>query len=177
MIFQLTERQKLIRLTDGVLNIPGNFTKDLLEMAIVLDHGMEKVEIGPLAAELVNILKRHSQIFRNVRLNIVDWKSDSEITTQVSAMPMLQLGRYFDSYVQTEETKSLDLLAGYLKMYHARSKLIYVLSAAQSIVKSRERMFLNINPFLKRKLIFIEKGVQGYESFLCMLYLQRNGTL
>ena len=47
MIFQLTERQKLIRLTDGVLNTPGNFTKDLLEMAIVLDHGMEKVEIGP----------------------------------------------------------------------------------------------------------------------------------
>ena len=177
MVFQLTERQKLIRFTDGVLNTPGNFTKDILEMAVVLDHGMEKEEIGPLAAELVNILKRHSQIFRNVRLNIVDWKSDSEITTQVSAMPMLQLGRYFDSYVQTEGIKSLDILAGYLKMYHARSKLVYVLSTGKSIVKNREQMFLNINPFLKRKLIFIEKGCQGYDSFLCMLYLQRNVAL
>ena len=45
MAITIVQRQKLLQQVERVLHVPGNFTKEILEMALVLDCAMETEEL------------------------------------------------------------------------------------------------------------------------------------
>ena len=53
MAITIVQRQKLLQQVERVLHVPGNFTKEILEMALVLDCAMEKEELEDTVIELV----------------------------------------------------------------------------------------------------------------------------
>ena len=85
---------------ERVLHVPGNYNGGILEMAVVLDYNVEKETIKNLVPQLFRCLKMHSEVFRNVRLNMVQWESDEVIKNQVTPMSMTGLASYYESYGQ-----------------------------------------------------------------------------
>lgn len=151
-------RMQLINGVERVLHAPGNPSHDLKEMSLVLDYHMDKEEIGSLAKDVAGALKSHSRIFANVRCNLVHWKRDDIIQNEVCPLAMVQLGRFLENYEQTEEAKKVEILCEYLKRFHARSKLILVLSDSVSNIENRERLKKALVPFLQYKLLFAGKN-------------------
>ena len=100
-------------------------------------------------------LKSYSEVFRNVRLNVVWWKSDDEILTEVIPMAMLQMGTAFDSYEKMAAGKRIDLLFQNLKLFQARSKLIVLLSEGDFGIESEENCMESLKPFLGRKMLLL----------------------
>lgn len=151
-------RMQLINGVERVLHAPGNPTHELKEMSLVLDYHMDKEEIGTLAKDVAGALKAHSRTFANVRCNLVHWKRDEIIQNEVCPLAMVQLGRFLENYEQIEETKKVEILCEYLKRFHARSKLILVLSDSAYCIESREQLKGALFPFLQYKLLFADKN-------------------
>jgi len=61
----------------------------------------------------------------------------------------------FEDYEEQEKEKSLDMLSGKLKLYHARSKLILVLAGKKPVIRDREVLRQNMYPFLGKKSLFL----------------------
>ena len=154
MSFDIVMRQKIRQQVERVLHVPGNFTKDILEMAIVIDCSLNIDEASGNIRELLGTLKHQSEVFRNVRLNAVKWLDDGHIENQVASIPALQLGRYFEGYEQNRCIKSLDRLTGYLKKFQARSKLIIVVTDGQYRIDDEKTVQENLSPFLRKKMIY-----------------------
>ena len=72
---------KMKQSVERILHVPGNYKGGILEMALVVDCNMDKTTAKEGIAAIVKALKSHSETFRNVRLNVVWWKSDEEIVT------------------------------------------------------------------------------------------------
>ncbi len=149
-------RMQIINGVERVLHAPGNPGHDLQEMTIVLDYHMEKEQIGTLAKDVVGALKSHSQVFANVRCNLVHWKSDFEITNETAPLAVVQLCRFLNDYEQKQEKKHAELLCGYLKKFHARSKLILVFTDFSYQVEDRGRLKDALSPFLQYKILFTD---------------------
>lgn len=154
MTFDLMMKQKIRQQVERVLHVPGNFTKDILEMAIVIDCSLSIDEARENIRELLGTLKRQSEVFRNVRLNAVKWLDDGHIENEVASVPAMQLGRYFEGYEQNICVKSMDKLTGYLKKFQARSKLIIVVSDGQYRIDDEKAVQDNLSPFLRKKMIY-----------------------
>lgn len=148
-------RIKCMNMVDQVLNIPGNYSGDNLEMAFVFDSSIEKEVIQHTSQELIKALKGHGEIFRNVRLNTLYWKNNKEIRKEVTPMPLLQMGEYFNTYQMSKEEKTLDELAGQLKMFYARAKLIFIFTKGNYQMQNVEQIKADMKPFLGRKIIWI----------------------
>lgn len=148
-------RMLLINGVERVLHAPGNPTHELKEMTLVLDYHMNREEIGTLAKDVAGALKAHSHIFANVRCNLVRWQKDDSIQNEVCPLAIIQLGRFLESYEQIEEVKKAEILCDYLKRFHARSRLILVLSDLSYTIEDRERLKNALVPFLKYKLLFV----------------------
>lgn len=148
-------RMLLINGVERVLHAPGNPTHELKEMTLVLDYHMNREEIGTLAKDVAGALKAHSHIFANVRCNLVRWQKDDSIQNEVCPLAIIQLGRFLESYEQIEEVKKAEILCDYLKRFHARSRLILVLSDFSYSIEDRERLKNALVPFLKYKLLFV----------------------
>ena len=85
---------QLLKMKQGVeriLHVPGNYRGGILEMALVVDCTMDKDSAKENIQVLIKALKTHSEVFRNVRLNVVWWKSDAEIVTEVIPMTVMQM--------------------------------------------------------------------------------------
>lgn len=156
MAFSPVMRMQIISGVERVLHAPGNPGHDLQEMTIVLDYHMEKEAIGVLAKDVVGALKAHSRIFANVRCNLVRWKSDSEITNEITPLAMVQLGRFLKEYERQDEEKHAELLCGYLKKFHARSKLIMVFTDFSFHSGDSTRLREVLTPFLQYKILFTD---------------------
>ena len=146
-----------------VLHVPGNYTGGILEMAIVADYGMSKEELSENVKQIADALKRQDETFRNVRLNLIKWVSDECIIKEVSSLTVLQMGRGledYDAYLETpgKEEKSVDELFRQLKLFYARSKVVLLLTERQHAILDESKVKEYLNPFLKRKLIILEKG-------------------
>lgn len=140
---------------EKVLHAPCNLIKDNLEWAFVFDFNLSKEEVSNTSKEIVNTLKQHSPIFQNARLNVVEWKSDTEIEHKIIAMPLIQTGSYFKEYRSQPKEKKIDELIVQLKLFQARSKLIILLTDETYLVEDKNRWNQNMNPFLcKRMFIF-----------------------
>lgn len=149
-------RKLIINGVERVLHAPGNPRHDLKEMTLVLDYHMEKEQIERLAKDIVGVLKAHSKVFANVRCNLVRWRSDSDIQNEVAPLAMIQLGRFADGYEQTLDTKRAEILCDYLKRFHARSKLIMVLTDFSYEVRDEKKLQETLSPFLKYKILFTD---------------------
>ncbi|POP33083.1 hypothetical protein C3B58_09135, partial [Lactonifactor longoviformis] len=107
MAITIVQRQKLLQQVERVLHVPGNFTKEILEMALVLDCAMEKEELEETVIELVKTLKGHGQVFRNVRLNVLWWKEDGKVESTVAAMPRLMMPGFYQEFEPVKRKKTL----------------------------------------------------------------------
>lgn len=161
MAFTPVQNLQLHKQIDRVLHVPGNYKGGILEMAVVIDCAYSKDAISALCADIVVSCKFMSEIFRNVRLNVVKW-SCSGIQSDVTAMAYLQMGSYFDSYISEEDhpgQKSPEELMAYLKKFHARSKLVLLLTKDSSALALRgcnqQGILEALNPFLKQKLVIV----------------------
>ena len=149
---------QLLKMKQGVeriLHVPGNYKGGILEMALVVDCNMDKTAAQEGIAAIVKALKSHSETFRNVRLNVVWWKSDDEIVTEVIPLPMMQMGTPFESYEKMAANKRIDPLFANLKLFQARSKLILLLSDGQFFVEDEEQCMESLKPFLGRKMLLL----------------------
>lgn len=140
---------------ERVLHVPGNYTGGILEMTLVIDCALDKNYVKTMAANIAGTLRSHSEIFRNVRLNLLYWRSDEEFENHVIPISFLQMGSCFEEYAAVKEDKSLDVLTAKLKLLHARSKLIIVLGAENLQIRDRGEVKRNMNPFLGKKSLFL----------------------
>lgn len=160
---------------ERVLHVKGNYQGGILEMAVVIDCSYEKEELKQLCADIIALCEKQSEIFRNIRLNMVLWGSDG-ITSETAASAYVQTGTYFDGYEEQKDVSCMQAeeIMEYLKKFHARSKLILLLtpdSARLAKITDPDRMGQAMNPFLKHKLIIvypekIEAGAGLYRSIL-----------
>lgn len=179
----MTQLQKLElnKRVDKILHAPSNLPVrgQQFEMAFVLDLGVDRTYLDSTLRDAVTALKAHDRVFQNVRSNIVYWAHD-KITTKVTPMSFIQMGKAFDDYeVDTENNDvdnnaDLERLCEYLKLYHARSKCILIFtdcSEEQFYAQKSDRLIENLNPFLKYRLLFItpEKMITGSELLLKMI--------
>jgi hypothetical protein len=156
MAFSPVMRMQLINGVERVLHAPGNPSHDLQEMTLVLDYHMEKEQLGTLAKDIADTLKMHSRVFANVRCNLVDWKSDWMIQNRVIPLTVIQMGRFLETYEQTEEVKHIEILCDYLKRFHARSKLILVLTDFLYEINDVGQLKETLSPFLQYKLLLTD---------------------
>lgn len=156
-MFSVVEKRKLKNAVERVLHVPGNYTGNVLEMTLVLDHKNEKEYIKEITKDIVSTLKSHSEVFRNVRLNVVQWIDDESIINEVTAMPLLLMGGYFDDYRKVDVDKDSDKLLNNLKLFHARSKLVILVSDFFD-AGGREHFESVTRPFLGKKTILVKEG-------------------
>ena len=151
----MIQLMKMKQSIERILHVPGNYKGGILEMALIIDCNMSKETAKTNVQAIVKALKSHSEVFRNVRLNVVWWKSDDEILTEVIPMAMLQMGTAFDSYEKMAAGKRIDLLFQNLKLFQARSKLIVLLSEGDFGIESEENCMESLKPFLGRKMLLL----------------------
>lgn len=156
MAFTLTERMQIKNAIERVLHVPGNYTGGTLEMAIVFDCNLSERCVRQTGKDIVALLKSHSEIFRNVRLNTICWERDDRFVKELSSLPYLQMGRCFDGYQRMENKKRVELLAGQLKKFYARSKIILLFTDGNCQVEDEELLNKNMHPFLYRKLVIVQ---------------------
>ena len=75
---------------ERVLHVPGNYTGGILEMTLVIDCELDKDYVTAMAADIAGTLRAHSEIFRNVRLNLLYWESDEKFENRVIPISFLQ---------------------------------------------------------------------------------------
>jgi hypothetical protein len=149
---------QLLKMKQGVeriLHVPGNYKGGILEMALVIDCNLDKQTAKERVQAMVKALKSHSETFRNVRLNVIWWKTDEEIVTEVMPMAVLQIGTPFESYEKMAAQKRIDGLFANLKLFQARSKLILLLSDGEFGIEQEENCMESLKPFLGRKMLLM----------------------
>ena len=149
---------QLMKMKQGVeriLHVPGNYKGGILEMAVIIDCNMKKEDAKNGIATIVKALRSHSETFKNVRLNVIWWKSDDEIITEVIPLSMMQIGTPFDNYEKMASNKRIDILFANLKLFQARSKLILLVSEGDFSIESEESCMECLKPFLGRKMLLL----------------------
>lgn len=148
-------RMNLKNAVERVLHVPGNYSGGILEMTLVIDCALQEDYVKTMAADIAATLRSHSEIFRNVRLNLLYWESDEKFENHVVPISFLQMSKCFEAYSMVAEVKTLDKLSAKLKLLHARSKLIIVLADEQLQIIDREEVKRNMHPFLGKKSLFL----------------------
>lgn len=143
---------------ERILHVRGNYDGGILEMAVVIDHNLDKEVVQEFVPQMFRTLKMHSEVFRNVRLNIVNWETDDTISNQVSPMSMAGLASYYSGYEKQNRKKDFLKLIQYLKLFHARSKVIILMTDGSNGAELDECMKAAMQPFLDKKLMQIVIG-------------------
>lgn len=143
---------------ERILHVPGNYNGGVLEMAVVLDYNVSREAMCDLIPQLFRSLKMHSEVFRNVRLNMVHWKADGVIENQVTPMSVAGLTSYYEDYKSQSRRKDFGSLVQYLKMFQARAKLIILVTDGTNEMGSPESLKALMQPFLDKKLMQIVVG-------------------
>lgn len=136
-----------------ILHSPCNIPSKMFEMTLVLDKNLSKEVVVEIVPHLLKILKRHSEVFSNVRLNMVNWIDDCHIENQIIPMAMAMLSSRYDEYDKKATVKSYQGLMQNLKLFHARSKLIIVVTDGRYDVGDEEELRKIMQPFLYRKVM------------------------
>lgn len=152
----MLQRIFLRNAVEQVLHVQGNYRGGILEIAMVFDCSLPQQTVKNLAQETVTALKQQGEIFRNVRLNTILWKSDTELQKEITAMPFVQTGAFFAGYEQYSQEKRLELLTAQLKKFYARSKLILILTDGNYRIEDEAQLQESMKPFLAKKLVFLK---------------------
>lgn len=143
---------------ERILHVKGNYNGGILEMAVILDHNVSSETMQEIVPQLFRTLKMHSEVFRNVRLNMVQWETDEKICNQVSPMSMAGLSSYYEGYESKTVKKDWLKLVQYLKMFQARAKLIILVTDGKNEEVQSEQLKREMQPFLDKKLMQVIVG-------------------
>lgn len=149
---------------DRILNVPGNYTKGkILEMTVVLDQNLQKKVISLLLPELLRTLKLHDKVFQNVRFHVVYWETEERPKDLVLPMTMAVVESFYEDYRQEIKKKSVSRLAKYLTLFHARSKLIILVTDGNFMEEEKEEVKKCMQPFLEKKMmtVLVKEGSLG----------------
>ena len=140
-------------------------------MTIVISSRLDVVSLQENVKAVVDSLKRSNEVFRNVRLNFVRAKEDGTFENEVIPLIFLQTGKAFEleeKYGENLPVLPLSELCSYLKLFHARSKLVLVFSDPDYNLGNLQELKKSLNPFLKQKLLLIagEEPVTGIKLFM-----------
>lgn len=141
-----------------ILHSPCNTGGKVLEMTVVVDCNLEKDAVVEIVPHLLRTLKRHSEVFANVRLNMLRWKKDGEYTNQVVPMSMAMISSHYADYEKGNESKNYKCLMENLKLFHARSKLIIVVTDGTYDMGDEAELKKVMQPFLYRKVMQVVLG-------------------
>ena len=145
---------------ERILHVPGNYKGGILEMAVVLDHNVSQEMTRELVPQLFRTLKMHSEVFRNVRLNMVQWLDDETIKNEVTPMSMAGMNSYYTAYECQIRCKDFRKLVQYLKVFQARAKLIILVTDGANEEGSAESLKAAMQPFLDKKLMQVVVGTE-----------------
>ena len=148
---------------ERILHVKGNYSGGILEMAVIIDHSLPKESVQTIVPQLLRTLKMHSEVFRNVRLNMVEWCGSEQITAQVSPMTMAGMSGYYEGYVQEKEKKDFLKLVSYLKLFQARAKVIILVTDDAYEAGTEESRKAAMQPFLDKKLLQVLVGKDAHE--------------
>lgn len=141
-----------------ILHSPCNIPNKMLEMTVVLDCSLSKEKAKEVVPHLLKTLKRHSEVFANVRLNMVRWQDDTNMKNQVMPMSMAMLSSYYDDYEENSTSKDYQRLMKNLKLFHARSKLIIIVTDGAYETGNEDELKNIMQPFLYRKVMNVVVG-------------------
>lgn len=136
-----------------ILHSPCNIPNKTFEMTVVLDQNLSKDVVVEAVPHLLKVLKRHSDVFSNVRLNMVKWEADGKIDNQIIPMSMAMISSHYTDYAQKICVKSYLHLMQNLKLFHARSKLIIVVTDGTYEKGDEAELKKLMQPFLYRKVM------------------------
>ena len=139
---------------ERILHVKGNYNGGVLEMAVVIDENLEREQLQEILPQLLRTLKMHSEVFRNVRLNVVNWKSDEDISEKAVPMAVAGMASYYSDYEKHSAGKDFLKLVQYLKLFQARSKIIMLLTDG-GYIGSMENAKSAMQPFLDKKMMQI----------------------
>lgn len=145
---------KLKNTVERILHVRGNYQGGILEMSVIVDNNLSKEVVETVLPKLLHALKLQGEIFRNVRFNYGIWQEDEVIKNQVCPMMAAISAGFYEEYQQKERAKHLGALVKYLKLFHARSKLILVLTDERCQIE--ENVKSEMRPFLDKKLMLIK---------------------
>ena len=147
---------QISKMVDHILHVPGNYRGGNLEMTVVISSRLEIISLKEDVKAVVDALKRSSEIFRNVRLNFVRIKEDGTFENKVLPLVFLQTGKCFEAEEKAEmHSVPFSNLFSYLKLFHARSKVVLVFADRDYDLGDKESAKEALNPFLKQKLLVI----------------------
>ena len=150
--------KQFVNKVEMILHSPCNIPSKMFEMTVVLDGNLSKEILGDVTPHFLKVLKRHSEVFANVRLNVVKWIEDEHIENQIIPMSMAMLPSRYDGFRQKKTTKSYQGLMQYLKLFHARSKLIIVVTDGNYETGDEAELKKIMQPFLYRKVMNVIVG-------------------
>ena len=145
--------KQFVNKVEMILHSPCNIPSKMFEMTMVLDRNLSKDEAAEIVPHLLKVLKRHSEVFANVRLNMVKWESDEKIENQIVPMSMAMIGSCYADYEQKKTIKSYQILMQNLKLFHARSKLVIVVTDGTYKTGDETELKKLMQPFLYRKVM------------------------
>ena len=83
---------------------------------------------------------------------MVSWNKTS-INNRILPMAMAMISTTYTGYEQRKEDKDYNELMKNLRLFHARSKLIILVTDGEYSISSKEELEALMKPFLQRKLI------------------------
>lgn len=140
---------------ERILHVKGNYQGGILEMTLVVDGSLEITKRKELIPKLIYALKQQGEVFRNVRFHYSIWHSDMEITDKVCPMMLAMTDTFYEEQKGQEHKKSLEKLIDYLKKFHARSKIIILVTDGKYHIECEEKLKERMQPFLDKKLMFL----------------------
>ena len=145
--------KQFVNKVEMILHSPCNIPSKMFEMTVVLDRNLSKDMAETIVPHLLKVLKRHSEVFANVRLNMVKWEEDDKIINQIISMSMAMLSSCYKDYEQRVCVKYYPILMENLKLFHARSKLIIVVTDGNYEIGDEAALKKRMLPFLCRKVM------------------------
>jgi hypothetical protein len=141
---------------DRILHVPGNFTGKVLEMTVVIDKNLSAEIVRDILPQLLKALKMHDKTFQNVHFNLTYWEQDERMVNNSCPMAMAITEGFYQNYQEEHFSKDLGNLMTYLKLFHARSKLIILLTDGDYHISDMEVLDQSMQPFLEKKLLMLK---------------------
>ena len=154
--FSAVTGMQLNQAVERILHVPGNFSGGILEMTIVVDCALPQEKRQYVLSKIAFTLKTHSELFKNVRLNVVEWSDDAHMENRVTPLIQLTMSSYYEKiHSVSKEKKHISYLMEYLKKFHARSKVILIVTDGSYLMDADEEDHLRLEqalfPFLGKK--------------------------
>lgn len=140
---------------ERILHVKGNYQGGILEMTLVVDGNLEPATRKQVIPKVIRALKQQGEVFRNVRFNYSVWNSDTEITNKVCPMMLAMTENFYEKEETSNNEKNLEKLVEYLKKFHARSKLVILITDGSYKTGDKEQIKASMQPFLDKKLAFV----------------------